>query len=862
MNLPLSSDNPASVAKDAILSTSASAAASGSPVPAAAAAKSWFRDVVDALLLIALLHLVNVGFRWWNARKLRKKDDKSNNISSAASHTTRTSTVSETSSLMKGGKFSGQFASKFTNKLKAKKNARFQLSSGFSRKEDSDITSTFRTSNVAANKATLNEEDDSEHTPNEQMYFPPRYPSSNPPTPRSQQEQNRRSTMGRTWTIPQGAGLRPIVLNFATCTLEECLDQVDMLEDTVSDEFELVDILVKCCSQERVYFENYGAVASFLCQNSMKTTPRHSNVAPGGATISLKNYKSPARPSRLNNNRSVWRQALERKFASCYRKDTKKLRKLRNVAMFFSHLLTTNSISYQVFDIVKLCEQHTTTASRYFLKILLKDLAHHLTLERLQRRIQEFPHAFAGLCLMQPNQKSSSSNASLGSSKHTRRASVTSTTSTLTSYTTNSVLHNVRNMKFAVHYLTEIGLKPLTKDMRDHLTRLEREQREHSKRQRKNNLLNQSSHKTRTLVEVLDSSRHAVQPDAVEISNHSVVTDEASSAASSINSTSIQSDHDRQLNVSSQQSVVSQLSTSTRTRSASFRKTAMNSPHLKNSFGSLGPDPSHADLSFHSRESVGAFSRDASVGGVSSSSAKKVVRSSHRKLSRRIVPHAPHLMSQRNHTLGALQTPQPMKRNLFGANGGTTPASTKRLIKSHSPKPNRPQPPRQLPFSPNLDQSDKLKADDSSSSSDSEILPKARTGAVGVDEDDDNHISEHDYNDVEKKEQDDDDDDSYGEELKEDMEDDVYDVYYGDHKIGKKKPGSTSGGMVGAPNEDTDGGRLDSFHLPSSDDELDHHRRRHQQQLDNNLQDDFQVTGRRNVAFRKRPSIINEEMDQ
>ena len=68
MNLPLSSDNPASVAKDAILSTSASAAASGSPVPAAAAAKSWFRDVVDALLLIALLHLVNVGFRWWNAR--------------------------------------------------------------------------------------------------------------------------------------------------------------------------------------------------------------------------------------------------------------------------------------------------------------------------------------------------------------------------------------------------------------------------------------------------------------------------------------------------------------------------------------------------------------------------------------------------------------------------------------------------------------------------------------------------------------------------------------------------------------------------------------------------------------------------
>ncbi|KAL3935806.1 MAG: hypothetical protein SGBAC_008743 [Bacillariaceae sp.] len=820
MKLPLTAESTTTTA------TTVSAAAASKAAAAAAVqdtltdttatadvAKSWFRDIFDAVLLVALLHLVNLGFRWWNEkhrrRRLRRQqhpqpDKKAPSTASVTTHT------SASSSLMKGGKYSGRFASGIKSKMKKKKNARFQLSTEPSTAED--ITSTTRTSNLTNGHHHEEEEgsaSESTHNSNNNSHlFYTRYGTLQQ---RSNHERNRRASKGRTWTIPQGGkeGMLPVILNFATSTLEECLDQVDLLD--VQDEAELVDIVLKCCAQERLYFENYGAVAAYLCHNnnSMKTTPRHSNVG-----SSIPRYPSPRVPR--SKRSSKWREALEFKFVSCYRKETKKLRKLRNMGMFFAHLLITNAISYQIFDIVKLSNATTTTASRYFLKILLKELAHHLTPARLQRRIQEFPHAFAGLVLLNPRPVSSGGSTGSMASK-SRRTSFTSTTSTLTSNTSHSVLLNSKNMKFAIQFLTEIGLKTLTMDMREHLVKIDKEQREQRQRQRKHKMKGYTGGSQPSLVSDSDNSNAALLYDEVtQISNHSVVTDEASSAASSsINSTSIQSNSGRcyedgtddrleAAGMSSQHSVISQLSTSTRSRSTSLRATAMSTPHSKTSFNRSTPSDNN---SFCSRETLG--------------SSTKKVRTSHRKLSRRIVPHTPNLA--RN--VAAPQTPKHFKRRLFGS----TPP---RVSKSLSPKPSSSRVvARRLPTAPNINDVESV------SSSDSEILPKPRTGAVGVD-DVDKMVFEVGYNHIRKEDDSDEDD-----ELNDDLEDESYDIYYGDHNLG---PSNEQGHQMESLLEDTDGS-VDTFQLPSDDEDEDHA-----------MKDDFQVTGRRNVLFRKRPSIINE----
>mmetsp|Transcript_25240 Transcript_25240/g.62170 ORF Transcript_25240/g.62170 Transcript_25240/m.62170 type:complete len:933 (+) Transcript_25240:189-2987(+) len=842
---------------DTAAAAATAAAGSSNAVPAAAAvaAKSWFREIVDAVLLIALLHLANLGFQHWNERRLRKqhhrsKQQQSKQASTAASVTTHTST---SSSLMKGGRFSGRFASSITSKLKKKKNARFQLATRFTsssspKEEEEDITSTMRTSNLTANNNNNDEGSASESTHNSSSRLYGRYGTQqqNPQQSRSSSEHSRLSSMGRTWSIPQGEGNLPVVLNFATSSVEECLDQMDLLE--VQNERELVDILVKCCSQERVYFENYGAVAAHLCHNSMKTTPRHSNTATSRHRVLSPGFIQP------RVHRSKWRQALESKFVACYRKETKKLRKLRNAAMFFSHLLTTNAISYQIFDTCKLSNKTTTTSSRYFLKILLKDLAHHLTLPRLQRRIQEFPHAFAGLVLLNRPAPVANSNESVGDKS--RRASFTSTTSTLTSYTSNSFLQSSENMRFAVQFLTEIGLKVLTLDMRGHLARIEKEQREQRQRQRKNALTKLKASggggSQRSLYSY-SSRQYDDDEDNGNISNHSVVTDEASSTASSINSTSIHSHSGHDRGNASQHSVISQLSTSSRTKSASFREMAMNAmntpPNLKNSFNSLTNLSAAADdHSFGSRESVGNKSSTSNT-----ATAKNKVRSSHRKLSRRIVPHTANLAARK---VAAPQTPQHYKRQLFGPM-----KKSRRVSKSLSPIPSSRAVKPRLPNAPNLDVGGGGDAESSTSSSDSAILPKPRYGAVGMDADGGGEavVEYHaEYNDVNQNNNNNNNDIS-DPDLKDDIEDHCYDIYYGDYNLG---PAAAAGNTnrkgkrqkeAFAENKEAS---MDTFQsLPTEDDdEIDN------DEDHNDIRDDFQVTGRRNVLFRKRPSIINEEI--
>lgn len=58
----------------------------------------------------------------------------------------------------------------------------------------------------------------------------------------------------------------------------------------------------------------------------------------------------------------------------------------RNVGKFFSHLFHTDSIGWEVFQVIKLNEDDTTSSSRIFIKILFQELAEFMGMNKLIER--------------------------------------------------------------------------------------------------------------------------------------------------------------------------------------------------------------------------------------------------------------------------------------------------------------------------------------------------------------------------------------------------------------------------------------------------------------------------------------------
>eukprot|EP00980_Cylindrotheca_fusiformis_P010748 scaffold2428_cov97-Cylindrotheca_fusiformis.AAC.7 len=209
---------------------------------------------------------------------------------------------------------------------------------------------------------------------------------------------------GQNWTITPGkknTNSFPIVFNFADGTVEECLEQLEGLQ--MESESEVVDLLIKCCSQEQVYFANYGIVAADLCRRRRR----------GGGSGLGSGWK--------------WGQAFAKKFAQFYHKESKKPRKIRHVAMLFAHLLATDSICWNdVMQNVRLNDYETTPSSRLFLKTLLLSLASEMGgIHALQSRISKEPSC-SGLL----------------------------------------PTNNLRNARYAIQFLTAIGLPELTVELK------------------------------------------------------------------------------------------------------------------------------------------------------------------------------------------------------------------------------------------------------------------------------------------------------------------------------------------------------------------------------------------------------------
>ena len=181
---------------------------------------------------------------------------------------------------------------------------------------------------------------------------------------------------------------------------EECCHKLMKVTLPAGQEPELPSMVIECCSQERTYSKFYGLVGE--------------------------------RFAKLNR---LWTDLFESSFFKYY--DTihrYETNRLRNIARFFGHMLSSNAVGWHVLSIVHLNEEETTSSSRIFIKILFQDLAEAMGMAKLQAKLKDDT--------LRPN------------------------------YDGLFPKDNARNTRFSINYFTSIGMGAVTEEMRDHLKNL------------------------------------------------------------------------------------------------------------------------------------------------------------------------------------------------------------------------------------------------------------------------------------------------------------------------------------------------------------------------------------------------------
>jgi pre-mRNA-splicing factor CWC22 len=130
-------------------------------------------------------------------------------------------------------------------------------------------------------------------------------------------------------------------------------------------EIELVIMIIECCSQERTYIKYFGLLAQRFCYLSR-----------------------------------VYQEIFEHCFVKqCMLVHRLEMNKLRNVSKLFAHLLSTDAISWEVLQCIRLTMEDTSSSGRIFIKILFQELAENIGLKKINERIHNpaFAHWFAGI---------------------------------------------------------------------------------------------------------------------------------------------------------------------------------------------------------------------------------------------------------------------------------------------------------------------------------------------------------------------------------------------------------------------------------------------------------------------------------
>merc|ERR1711977_197656 len=124
-------------------------------------------------------------------------------------------------------------------------------------------------------------------------------------------------------------------------------------------------------------------------------------------------------------------QSFAKYYDTIHRYETNRL---RNIARFFGHLLSSDAFGWHVFSVIHLNEEETASSSRIFIKILFEDLAEEMGMPKLQARLKDnaLRPYFEGIF---PRD-------------------------------------NPRNTRFSINYFTSIKMGPVTEEMREYLANI------------------------------------------------------------------------------------------------------------------------------------------------------------------------------------------------------------------------------------------------------------------------------------------------------------------------------------------------------------------------------------------------------
>ncbi|CAO0795091.1 unnamed protein product [Mucor circinelloides] len=183
----------------------------------------------------------------------------------------------------------------------------------------------------------------------------------------------------------------------SSVNFEEACHKLMKIDIPEGHEIELCNMIIECCSQERTYLKYYGLMAERFCKMNR---------------LWVENFNT----------------AFNEVYDTIHRYETNRL---RNIGKLFSHLFSTDSLPWTAFQIVRLTEEDTTSASRIFVKILFQEISEFLGLKTLKERLLD-PYMQESLSGMFPKD-------------------------------------NPKNTRFAINYWTSIGLGALTEDLREWL---------------------------------------------------------------------------------------------------------------------------------------------------------------------------------------------------------------------------------------------------------------------------------------------------------------------------------------------------------------------------------------------------------
>lgn len=128
------------------------------------------------------------------------------------------------------------------------------------------------------------------------------------------------------------------------------------LTDKTKNREVLVDMIVKCCSNEKTYSKYYGVIGENLCSIS-----------------------------------SEWHQAFVKVFKSYYNDIHQyESNALRNIGKFFGHLYALDRLAMEEgWNEIVLTEEHTNSASRVLLKFIFQELVEEIGITELQERLED-----------------------------------------------------------------------------------------------------------------------------------------------------------------------------------------------------------------------------------------------------------------------------------------------------------------------------------------------------------------------------------------------------------------------------------------------------------------------------------------